>query len=324
MEGSAADALTLGRGNHTYRWIDHWAELPDTPSVRENGRTHGVAVSKTGHVYVFCQADPAVLIFNQEGEQIGAWGDRFPGAHGLTLVEQGDEEYLWLTDEHTGEVVRTTLDGRTVQNLQRPDHPAYRAGGSYSPTWVAENEERFGGNGDIWVADGYGASLVHRYDRAGAYRGTLTGEEGDAGAFDCPHGIAFDFRRGEGELYVADRGNRQVQVFGGDGRFRRTLGRGVLHSPCMFSFHGEEVLIPELHASVVVLDGKDELVVRLGDNEDSTRRHDTWPDHHVAGRPELIQPGLFNSPHAATADAEGNLYVVEWLIGGRITKLARQ
>ncbi|MBO04126.1 MAG: hypothetical protein CL731_03805 [Chloroflexi bacterium] len=32
--------------------------------------------------------------------------------------------------------------------------------------------------------------------------------------------------------------------------------------------------------------------------------------------------GLFNSPHGVTSDNDGNIYVTEWFIGGRYTKLA--
>ena len=32
----------------------------------------------------------------------------------------------------------------------------------YSPTTVAINDGRFGGNGDVWVGDGYGAGYIHR------------------------------------------------------------------------------------------------------------------------------------------------------------------
>ncbi len=35
----------------------------------------------------------------------------------------------------------------------------------------------------------------------------------------------------------------------------------------------------------------------------------------------LPDPYEFNSPHSLAADANGNLYVSEWLIGGRYTKL---
>jgi hypothetical protein len=36
-----------------------------------------------------------------------------------------------------------------------------------------------------------------------------------------------------------------------------------------------------------------------------------------------LEAGKFNSPHGMAIDGEGNLYVAEWLIGGRFTKLAK-
>jgi hypothetical protein len=32
---------------------------------------------------------------------------------------------------------------------------------------------------------------------------------------------------------------------------------------------------------------------------------------------------VLNSPHTLAVDSDGNVYVAEWLIGGRVTKLAR-
>lgn len=310
-----------GHGAWRYQWIDNWARIPDTPSGRDNGRTHGVVVTRDGNVIVFNQADPAVLIFDTDGRQIGAWGDRFRGAHGMTLVEEDGRELLWLTDEHSGEVVKTSLDGETLLSIPQPEHDAYRDGSRYRPTWVAVNEVRHGGNGDIWVADGYGASLVHRYDRQGRYIGAISGQKG-AGRFACPHGIAFDYRRGQPELYVADRGNARIQVFDAEGNFRRVAGARTLHSPCMFSFLGELCLVPELYARVDILDGDDQLVAALGDNGYTTTIPG-WPDHHRMGHPDRIAPGRFNSPHAAAFAPNGDIYVVEWLIGGRITKLKK-
>ena len=309
--------MNIGEGRYRYKWTERWTVVPDTPSSRQNGRTHGVVVTESGNVLVFHQANPAVLVYSSGGVLLDAWGSKFPGAHGMTLVKEGEDEFLWLTDQDTAAVVKTTLDGKTVQSLPAPGHAAYREG-KYSPTWVAVNEERYGGNGDTWVADGYGMNLVHRFDKSGRYRGTLSGEEGKGGKFNCPHGIMFDYRRGRPELTIADRGNKQFQVFDQDGRFLRTFNDGI-SCPCAAIMIGSELFIPELNAKLTVLDRDNKLVCHLGDNE-QTCSVKGWPNHPK----NLIEPGKFNSPHSMAADASGNLFIVEWILGGRILKLEKQ
>ncbi len=306
--------MNVAYNDRKFEWIDNWARVPDTPSARENGRTHGVAVTRDNTVVVFLQGDPAVVFFAPDGTQTKAWGDRFPGAHGLTLVEEDGHEFLWLTDERTGEVVKTTLDGETVLQLEKPPHPMYDTG-SYSPTWVAVNEERFGGDGDIWLADGYGSSLVHRYDRDGTYRSTLTGEEG-AGRFDCPHGLYVRHTGNTHELFIADRGNSRFQVYDATGGYLSSFGGGVLELPCMcFEYEGQ-LFVPELNARLTVLEPSGLLIGYVGSNEVVCQQPD-WPNVPD----DDIKPGKFNSPHSAAVDGEGNLYVVEWIVGGRITRL---
>ncbi|MHB1156602.1 MAG: hypothetical protein ACYC26_07165 [Phycisphaerales bacterium] len=36
-----------------------------------------------------------------------------------------------------------------------------------------------------------------------------------------------------------------------------------------------------------------------------------------------IEDGKFNRPHGGCFDAHGNIYIVEWIATGRITKLTR-
>jgi sugar lactone lactonase YvrE len=321
--------MRIGEGSFRYEWIEHWVRLPDTETGRSNGRTHGVAVLGCGDVLVFNQAQPAVLRYSSDGRLINAWGDRFHGAHGLTLVREGDQEYLWLADEKSCEVVKTTLDGTPLLRLHRPDHPAYQAGQRYVPTWVAVNEQRFGGNGDVWVADGYGSSQVHRYDKAGAYVGTINGTEGRAGAFNSPHGIMFRPGASGPELYIADRANRRIQVYDPEGRFKRVIS-GVCHSPCGFWFANGLTYIPELFTGIKILDEQDRLAACLGDSDRVGPAGDGawWPPRCPQGWPNLagtehVQPGRFNSPHGIAAAPNGDIYIVEWIVGGRITKLAR-
>lgn len=298
----------------SYRWIENWVTIPESEMGKINGRTHGVVVSKTGVVILFHQANPAVIIYSPSGELMDSWGD-YPGAHGLTLVEENGVEYLWLTDEELAVAVKTTLTGEIKQTLPLPSHGLYETD-RYVPTWVAVNEERFGGNGDIWLADGYGASLVHRFTAKGQQLQTLDGTEG-AGRFACPHGIALDVRKGEPEILVADRGNKRIQVFAGDGTYRRTFGADYLISPDVCSPFGRNLIVPELTACVSIIDESDQLVERFGENNEAGTKKG-WPDNR-----EWIEEGKFNSPHGAVADAAGNIYVVEWVTGGRVTKLEK-
>jgi hypothetical protein len=308
--------MKVGSGEHTFDWIENWAVIPDTPEGRADGRTHGVVVTHDGRVIVFHLGNPAILVYNARGSLIDSWGDRFPGAHGLTLVREGATEYLWLTDYKTGEVVKTTLEGETVLSLPFPNLDGYDDP-KYAPTWVSVFEERFGGNGDIWVADGYGAAYVHRYDRSGNYLSSLDGTTG-AGRFRHPHGLYVDTRKTDPELYIADRMNRRVQVYDLQGKFKRLLADAADTSACAFIPHGEFTLIPEApyRARLTVLDPDDRVAATLGENDQACARPG-FPNDRA-----LVEPGRFVTPHSVASDAGGNLYVVEWITGGRITKLA--
>ena len=337
--------MRVGSGDNSYEWIEDWETIPDTESARKGWSHHGIVPSETGDIISYHQADGTVLRFDRDGNLKSSWQGWFADAHGMTLVKEGDTEYLWVADngrkrKHTdnyeypeggpsgpvrGQAVKATLDGKEVMTLSTPDVPAYRQG-DYMPTWVAVNEERHGGNGDVWVTDGYGASQIHRYDKGGSYVSSITGEEGQAGAFNCPHAILIDTRKSEPELYIADRSNGRVQVYDTDGNFKRVFGSDFMTSPSGFATHRNSIVVAELRARLIVLDIDDKPVTFLGDNRPVA---DTpgWPndldDAGVPTRTALLETGKFNSPHGMTVDADGNIYVAEWLIGGRHVKLAR-
>ena len=57
----------------------------------------------------------------------------------------------------------------------------------------------------------------------------------EPGQFNTPHSIATDAK---GNVYVADRGNRRIQVFDGDGKFlreftHRRAGAGRTRKPAI-------------------------------------------------------------------------------------------
>ena len=341
--------MRIAVGDLTYSWTDNWAQVPDSESSRLGWAHHGVVVARNGEVITFHPGDPTVLAFNPFGALVRSWEAPVTEAHGMALAVEGSTEYLWIADPgakrnprtgyqygpapRRGQVIKFRLDGHVAMELARPNLAAY-ASGTYSPTSVTVFQERHGGTGDIWAADGYGESYVHRYSRSGDCLGSINGEEGQAGRFSCPHAVFVDSRKADPELYIADRSNRRIQVYDMEGSFKRAFGTDFLTSPSAFAVSGDLLFIAELRARLAVLDRDDRFMGYLGANpavadveRGSPREVLGWPNRHGPDgglvRPNDLKPGKFNSPHGVAADEHGNLYVVEWLIGGRYTKLVK-
>ena len=306
-----AAAVTLGGGTHTYEMVPDWGPLPG--SVRY-GYTHGVVVDSRERVLIHNQSRDAVVIFDNEGRFVKSWGADFEkGAHGMFLSREGGTEFLYLADYARHIVVKTTLDGEILWTLEYPKEAGiYASEQQYKPTNVAVAP-----NGDFYVADGYGLSWVHQYDAKTGYIRSWGGKGSEPGKLDCPHGIWVDTRGAEPVLVVADRGNARLQKFTLDGQHAGFV-TDELRRPCHFDQRGEELYIPDLHGRVTIFDRNNRLITHLGDNPDVWKRKG-WPNIPHEDR----TAGKFIAPHAACTDARGDLYVVEWVSDGRVTKLRR-
>lgn len=271
----------------------------------------------------------ALAFFNRDGAIVGGWPTGLVEAHGITpahdaiwvadiglaAVPDGTGRYVRHEVPGGGRVVCFDLDGHQVGELPTPCS-SEAEGPTYRPTSVALGPDRA-----IWVADGYGRQVVHRFSAGGRLELTLTGEEG-VGRFECPHGIFIDERRPEPRLYIADRGNARLQVFALDGSFLDVVDEGLV-SPTAFAVVDERLIVAELHARVAVLDGDDRVVGYIGEDQKAPERPG-WPnaidEQGLTIRP-MLRTDAFNSPHGLAADGDGNLYIAEWLIGGRIVRL---
>jgi hypothetical protein len=340
------------------RTTSQWAHLADVAGAEMAWAHSGLVVTAAGEVIGFHAGQ--LVAFGRDGQVVRTARPGLTEGHGITLVEEDGTEYLWISDPgfvftYTVEdgdeafaglfgkgisrqareprVVKLSLDGQIRAELPIPAvDPIYAPAmmmGPYCPCGTAVDQERFGGTGDVWVADGYGSSLVYCFDKSGNIKATLTGEEG-GGRFVCPHAVFIDRRGGKTpELYIADRENKRLQVYGLDGAYRRTVGADFLNSPSGFAQWGDLLVVAELYSRLAVLDEQDNLVGYVGAEPGSEERRDWperpgWPngltDDGRATLPPLPEHGCLNSPHSVAVDADGNLYVSEWLLGARYTK----
>ncbi len=302
--------MTLGSGAHRFEWIENWAKIPAGKSL---GFTHGVVTDAQDNVYVHNQSADAVCIFDRDGNFLRSWGSDFKeGAHGMFLSREKGREYLYLADYARHLVVKTTLQGEKITEIGMPDRPdIYQSVEEYKPTDVAVAP-----SGEFYVFEGYGKPYVHRYTADAKYIGSFGGEGSEPGKLKCPHGGWVDTRGREPVLYVADRGNNRIQKFTLDGKHLGFVTAELKQPCCFFEFHGD-MYIPDLQARVTIFDRNDKLIAHLGDNPEAPATKG-WPNIQ-----DKLQPGKFNSPHACCVDSHGDLYVVEWISTGRVTKLRR-
>ncbi len=314
---SGLGPVVVGEGSHQYECIHDWAT---PPSDIVFGNTHGVAQDSKGNIYIkhtvhasSPKAD-AVVVFDADGKFVRSWGSEYKGgAHGLHLSRERDGEFLYLCDQARGVVDKTTLTGEKVWTLKFPDESGvYNSLGEYHPTNIAVVPSGPKA-GYFFVADGYGKSWIHRFDDKCNYLGTFGGPGKERGQLSCPHGLMIDTRLPEPRLVVADRSNKRLQYFTLDGRHTGFV-TDKLKAPCHFDQRADELLVPDLSARVTILDRSDNVIVHLGDDNDF-RLRDKPRDQFI--------PGKFIAPHSAIFDRDGNIFVVEWVEVGRVTKLRK-
>jgi DNA-binding beta-propeller fold protein YncE len=286
-----------------------------------------VAVDAAGLVYIKHRSRAevpidAVAVFEPSGRFVRSFGKEYHrGGHGIDIRQEGNEEFLYLCDVFNRQVIKTTLEGEQIWKLCFPFEPGvYQKVSQFSPTNVA-----FAPDGGFYVADGYGSHYVHQYDRQARWVRTWGGAGKEPGKMQTPHGIWLDDRPGrEPSLVVADRANNRLQYFTLDGRHLGFVNeQNPQHTfPAHFDIRGAELLVPDLFARVSIYDVNNKPIVHLGFDPVWTAEV-TAAGFPVRGDPSRWPEGRFIHPHDACFDSDGNIYVVEWVPTGRVSKLTR-
>ena len=212
-------------------------KLPDNVYF---GEISGVAVNSKGHIFVlsrgnvtgpaYAAAATQLLEFDEKGNYVREIGHNLYAWSYAHTVKADPQDNIWVTDKGSDMVVKFNPGGRVVMvfgrkqeasdegtaPLKHPKPPLPAIDGYFRQvTDVAWNAA-----GDTFISDGYVNSRVAKVDKDGDWVKSW-GEYGTGpGQFDTPHSIATD---AQGNVYVADRGNRRLQVFDGDGKFLREM-----------------------------------------------------------------------------------------------------
>ena len=324
----------MGEGEHQYEVIHNWPILPSKFTWQT---THNVALDAEQNLYVMHEGKrdqkdhPSIFVFDPMGRFIRAFGSQFQGGgHGIEIRTEGKEQFIYVTSYlGLNSFAKMSLTGDLVWYQRAPMASGRYSEGadtslagkwgrkSFMPTDFAFHPT----DGSFYLADGYGAHCIHRFDSDGNYLSTIGSPGKDDGQFNLPHGIWIDTRgKGEPTLVVTDRSNNRMQWFTLDGKHLKTM-TDPFTLPANIDVLGDLMLIPDLASRLCLLDK---------DNKPTLLGHDPqWDKHLKASKGKLRkQPqrwidGKFVHPHDACFDPDGNIFVAEWVSTGRVTKLRK-
>jgi len=238
----------------------------------------GVACDSQDRVYVVRRAhQPAILIFDSEGNFLTSWGeDIFEEPHGI-WISRDDHIYIADTKDHT--VRKLSLEGKVIMTLGRKGKPGKPGEPFNRPTRAVESP-----SGEIFVSDGYGQQRVHKFGPDGTLLLSWGSKGKSPSQFDLPHSIWVDRQE---RVYVPDRPNNRIEIFTPEGEFMEQW-TDLISPNELFINANNIVYVTEGTAqriSILTLEGK--LLTRIRSR----------------------------SPHGIWVDSEGAIYSAELILG---------
>ena len=239
-----------------------------------------------------------IFVVDGDGNLVETWdqwdhlfeGSDGPGPHRVRISPYDPERRVWVVHETGHQIFVFSNDGsELLMTLGEKDVGANDESHFGRPQDVA-----FLPDGRILVADGLDNSRVVILDAEGNYI-TEFGEQGSGrGQFDDVHALATG---PDGRIFVADRGNRRIQVFNQTTRAAAWYHPTIAPVAVWTGFNLPLDIIVSGY-DVWVSDASPPKIVNLDLNGN---REYTW---YLASE----EPGRFREMHSFAVDADGNLY----------------
>jgi sugar lactone lactonase YvrE len=228
---------------------DSVPDLLKLPPDMNLGEASGVAVNSQGHIFVYQRGGssqgPAfgntasqLLEFAPDGQFIREIGKNLYAWSFAHTVRIDKDDNIWATDKGSDMVVKFNPQGRVMMVFGRKPEASDLEAKPYERTGTPlphvdgrfrqPTDVTWDPAGNIFISDGYVNSRVAKYNKDGDWVKSW-GERGKgAGQFNLVHSIAAD---AQGNIFVADRNNRRIQVFDSDGNFQREMKIDVPFDP---------------------------------------------------------------------------------------------
>jgi streptogramin lyase len=225
------------------------------------GEVAGVAVNSKGHIFVFTRANttgPAygaaaaqLLEFSPDGQYIREIGHNLYAWAFAHSVKIDREDNIWVADKGTDTVVKFSPEGRVLMVFGRrqeaSDHETGPLDHPKPPLPAVDGQFRqvtdiaWDSAGNGYISDGYINSRVAKVSKEGEWLKSWGEFGSEPGQFKTPHSIAVD---AHDHVYVADRGNRRIQVFDSEGKLLRQITIDVPYDPNTKAAIGNKPTLP--------------------------------------------------------------------------------
>jgi hypothetical protein len=113
------EEIIIGHNSHKYKVVAGWGVL-DAAKNPVNDCHEMVEDAKGRLIMCTNETKNNILIYDKSGKLLEAWGTSYPGAHGLSISNEGAEQFLFICDNNRHQVIKTDLKGREVMKLEYP------------------------------------------------------------------------------------------------------------------------------------------------------------------------------------------------------------